>query len=77
MREKKYFEIESIELKKIEKASNRFKEYFKEFCAISNQVQRLKIHVAEELPHSYPKYKQYLHDLDVAINNSSIIALNS
>ena len=46
MREKKYFEMENLDSKKIAKEGPKFKEYFKEFCAICNQIQRLKMHIS-------------------------------
>ena len=61
MREKKYFEMENLDSKKIAKEGPKFKEYFKEFCAICNQIQRLKMHISEELTQAYPKYRGFLH----------------
>ena len=77
MREKKYFAMENLDSKKIAKEGPKFKEYFKEFCAICNQIQRLKMHISEELPETYPKYRSFLHELDAAVNSSNIISLNS
>lgn len=77
VREKKYFEVDHMEVKKIGKDVTKFNEYFNEYCAICNQIQRLRFHVSEELPQTYPHHRAFLNELDMAINSSSIITLNS
>lgn len=47
MREKKYFDCDTSDSKKICKDSNKFKDYLNEFCAIWNQIERLKAHLVE------------------------------
>lgn len=46
VRERKYFEMDNMDAKKVAKESAKFQDYFREFSAISNQIQRLRSHIA-------------------------------
>lgn len=46
VRERKYFEMDNMDAKKVAKESAKFQDYFREFSAISNQIQRLRAHIA-------------------------------
>lgn len=77
MREKKYFDIESISLKKIGKEGVRLKDYFNEFSAIQNQIERLRIHLSGEISHEYPHFAIFNRDLTNQINSGPLIELNT
>ena len=82
MRLKKYFEIDKIMITQSkfvlkEKEFKQLQPYFKEYIAIWNQLERLRIHLLAEVSDTCSKKHELKISLENIMNNSQLVEINT
>lgn len=81
MRLRKYYEVDKIALQSKftlkEKDLKRLQPYFKEFVAIWNQLERLRLHLLAEVNEACPKKQELRAHLENIISSASFVEISS